>query len=247
MSLTDGAPRVLLTRAPEDATGLTHAFGRMGLETVLVPLLERAWRPEAVLAAVAEHPTPDVIFVTSGTAAQILGTLVPSAWEGARWVAVGPSTAARLQRLGWKVDFVPKRATALGLVEGLSDLDGATVIYPKADLADPATSDALRARGATVVDVVAYENRCPQDAAEALAAALPVMATPVMSGSAAQRLAELVPAERWPELGRIVAIGPSTARVAQGVGLPVYAVASPHTAAGIVAQTARALGIRLSP
>ncbi len=247
MSLTDGAPRVLLTRASEDATGLTHAFGRMGVETVLVPLLERAWFPEDVLSAVAEHPQPDVVFVTSGTAAQILGTLVPSAWEGARWVAVGPTTASRLQRLGWKVDFVPKRSTALDLVQGLSDLDGATVIYPRADLADPATSEALRARGANVVDVIAYENRCPEGAVEALAAALPVMATPLMSGSAALRLAERVPRKRWPELGRIVAIGPSTARVAQGAGLPVYAVASPHTAAGIVAQTARALGIRLSP
>ncbi len=240
-------PRVLLTRAAEDAAGLTHAFGRMGLHSVLVPLLERAWDAEAVLAAVAAHPEPDVVFVTSGTTAQILGALVPTAWSKARWVAVGPSTAARLEHLGFRVDFVPDQATAMNLAASLANLDGAIVVYPKADLADPGTSDALRAKGAAVIDVIAYRNRMPDGAAEALLAALPVHSTPVMSGSAAQRLAELVPRERWGELGRIVAIGPSTARVAREAGLPVYAVATPHTAAGLVAETARALGIRLSP
>jgi uroporphyrinogen-III synthase len=135
----------------------------------------------------------------------------------------------------------------MDLAAGLEGLAGTTVVYPRADLADPATSEALRARGATVIDVVAYRNRCPERAPVDLVAALPVHATPLMSGSAARRIAEHVPKERWGELGRIVAIGPSTARVAQSLGLPVYAVASPHTAAGMVAQTARALGIRLSP
>ncbi len=247
MSLEEEGPRVLVTRAAEDAAGLAHAFGRMGLHAVLVPLLERAWDPAAVLAAVASHPTPDVVFVTSGTAAQILGALVPTAWSDARWVAVGPATAARLEGLGFRVDYVPKRATAMDLARGLDGLDGSTVIYPKADLADPATSLALRARGAHVVDVIAYRNGCPDRAAADLLAALPVHATPIMSGSAARRLAEHIPQERWGELGRIVAIGPTAARVAQSMGLSVYAVASPHTAAGMVAQTARALGMRLAP
>ena len=235
--------RVLITRAAEDAAALTQAFGRLGLEPVLVPLLARQWDAEAVLSAVDATPSPDVVFVTSATTARILGALVPTRWSAARWVAVGPSTAAVLQNLGFTVDHVPPEATAASLVSTLPHLEGSTVVYPKADLADPATSDDLRARGAHVIDVVAYRNLCPPDAGPRLLEALPVAATPLMSGSAARRIGALVPAEQRDGLGRILAIGPSTARAAQEAGLRVYAVAHPHTAGGLVRETARALGL----
>jgi uroporphyrinogen-III synthase len=235
--------KVLITRTADDAAGVTQAFARIGLEPVLVPLLERKWDVDAVLAAVAAHPSPDVVFVTSGPSAQILATAVPTAWSAARWVAVCPSTQARLVQLGFRVDQVAPETTAASLVQALENVQGALIVYPKADLADPETSEALRARGAVVVDITAYRNVCPDDAEAKLLHALPVSATPIFSGSAAERLAELIPPSRYPELGRIIAIGPTAARVAQRAGLTVYAVAHTHTAAGVVSETARALGL----
>ena len=130
---------------------------------------------------------------------------------------------------------MPTRSTASDLVRTLGDLTGQRVAYPRGDLASPATTNALVAAGADVVDVVAYANVPPRQYATRLKAALPVAATTLMSGSAAQRLSTaLEPTERE-RLGPIVCIGPTTARVAREVGLEVAAVARPHSVAGLVA------------
>lgn len=233
--------RVLITRAAEDAPPLAHALHRMGLHPVQVPLLERVWDLAAVQALAAEVPAPDVVMVTSAVTADILATARPDAWPHAHWAAVGPSTRARLEGLGLPCHVAPSKATAHDLVHALGDLMGRTVVYPRADLASPSTRHALEAAGATVHEAVAYRNRQPDGAGEALLACLPVDATPLLSGSAARRIAQLVPPARRSALGAIVAIGPSTAAVAREVGLHVAAEAQPHTLAGILQALMTAL------
>lgn len=229
------APRVLVTRAAEDAPALAGALATAGLEPVVVPLLERRWRPDAVADAATAHPRASVVFVTSAVAADVVAVGAPGAWRSARWAAVGPATATRLRELGFPASVVPERATADDLVRALGDLTGEVVVYPRADLAPAATVEALRASGAMVVDVVAYENAAPPGYEARLRAVLPVEATTLMSGSAAERLAEAVPPEDRGRLGEIVCVGPSTAQVARDRGLSVAAVAEPHTVSGVVA------------
>ena len=227
-------PRVLVTRAVEDAAALAAPLTRLGFEPVLVPLVERLWDVTAVLATAERHPQVDVVFVSSATTADVIATAAPQRWGGARWVAVGPTTAARLQALGLPCHGVAPKATAADLAASLGDLTGKTVLYPKADLADPGTTSQLQAAGAAVIDVIAYRNQAPAGAASALLAALPVAATRLMSGSAAERLASVVPAHARQGLGAIIAIGPSTARTCSAVGLPVARVATQHSGAGVV-------------
>jgi uroporphyrinogen-III synthase len=203
--------------------------------------LARRWDLAAVTSLVEACPQPDIVLVTSSVTAAIVAAAAPRAWPDARWAAVGPSTARRLEELGLPCHVVPERATAADLVHALGDVAGRTVVYPHADLAHPRTRDELGERGAEVHTAVAYRNELPDGAGKALLDALPVHATPVLSGSAAQRLAELVPAERHGELGAIVAIGPSTEAVARSVGLPVARVASPHTLGGVLQALAKAL------
>lgn len=232
--MEDALPRVLVTRPAEDAPALATVLGRAGYQPILVPLLERRWFVDAVADAVTEHHAVDWVLVTSGTSADVIATAAPNAWRHARWAAVGPATAARLAPLGITPDVVPSRSTAADLVRALGDLTGLRVAYPRGDLASPATSNALEAAGAEVIDVVAYANVAPRRHATRLRAALPVQATTLMSGSAAQRLSTaLEPAERS-QLGPIVCIGPTTARVARTAGLVVDAVARPHSLAGLV-------------
>jgi len=233
-------PRVLVTRPAEDASGLAHALSRSGFEPVLVPLLMRRWCVERVAEVAEAHPEVDWVVVTSGTAAQILATAAPNRWPDARWAAVGPSTAAKMQQIGFPVHVVPARHTAADLVDELGDLTGRTVLYPRADLASVATRDALRESGATLIDVVAYENLPPEGHVARLRTALPVAATTLLSGSAAERLAEALPgdADRR-RAGRIVCLGPSTAQVAHRLGLEVAAVARPHTMSGLLDALSR--------
>lgn len=234
-------PRVLVTRALPDAPPVARALIDGGMEPVLVPMLERRFCPEAVADAARVNSKVDVVFVTSPAAAEALAIGAPSAWRDATWAAVGPSTERRLKVLGYRVSVVPPRATALDLVAALGDLSGQVVAWPRGDLASENTSAGLLGSGATIVDVVAYENVAPHGIVARLAAALPVAATTLMSGSAAERLVAALDPGRLQDLGKIVCIGPSTAEVAGKLGLPVDAVASPHTMTGVIEATRRLL------
>ncbi|MBX2797425.1 MAG: uroporphyrinogen-III synthase [Myxococcales bacterium] len=228
------APRVLVTRPAEDAPSLASALSRSGYVPVVVPLLERHWHVDAVMEAASTHPEASWVIVTSGTAAQILATAAPGAWTTARWAAVGQTTAHRLKQLGMRVDLVPERATAADLVRALGDVTGLRIVYPRADLASPATTTSLRQAGAEVLDVVAYDNVAPPGHARRLLRELPVRATTLLSASAARRLAAAVPTADRSDLGQVVCIGPSTARAAHAEGLRVDAVADPHSVAGLL-------------
>jgi uroporphyrinogen-III synthase len=231
--------RVIVTRAAEDAPVLAHALALAGFEPVVVPLLERRWAPLAVADLAASQPAGDWVVITSATAAEVVAAGAPNAWRGARWAAVGPSTADRLATLGYRAVRVPDKATAQDLIAAMGDLTGQVVIYPRADLAPGSTVAGLRAAGAEVVEVVAYENAAPPGYAQRLRRTLPVEATTLLSGSAVDRVVEVLAGEQRRQLGKIVVIGPSTARVAKARGLFVHAVADPHTVAGVVAALQR--------
>jgi uroporphyrinogen III methyltransferase/synthase len=230
--------RVLVTRALQDAASLTHALVELGHEPVLVPLIEVTFQIDALAALAAAVPGPDWVLVTSGVGADAIAVSCPSAWRRARWAAVGPATAHRLRERGLPVTVVPERFTAMALIAALGDLAGQVLIMPRGDLAPAEPVLQLRAAGATVHDVVCYANSEPPNTARDVLASLPVHATTLFSGSAAERLAAAVPAERRAELGRVVVVGPSTAETCARVGLHVHAVADQHTVAGVV----RAIG-----
>ncbi|MEQ1571051.1 MAG: uroporphyrinogen-III synthase [Myxococcota bacterium] len=236
-----GGPRVLVTRAAEDAPALVHALALAGFEPVLAPLIERRWAPLALAEVARAHPKADWVLITSATAADVIAAGAPSAWRDARWAAVGPASAGRLLELGIRCTSIPEKATAHDLVVSLGDLTGQTVIYPRADLATPVAADGLRLAGASVVDVVAYENVAPTGFGARLRSQLPVAATTVLSGSAAERLALAVPPEARDGLGKVVVIGPSAARVATERGLAVDVMADPHTVPGVVDAVLRLL------
>lgn len=225
--------RVLVTRAAEEALAFCHAIEAAGHEPVRVPLLERVWEVDAVIEFAARNPHADWVVVTSAAAAEVLAAAAPRAWPNARLAAVGPATARELASLGRSPHLVPSEHTAAALVAAMPDLTGRIVVHPRGDLNPPDLVDALRARGADVREVLAYRNRAPVGHVDRLRAVLPVDATPLLSGSAATRLAEAL-GGGFDRLGQVIAIGPSTARTAREAGLPVHRVAEPHTQAGVM-------------
>ena len=234
--MTPGAsqPRVLVTRALEDAAVLSSLLATRGLFPVQVPAILRVWNVDGVAQLARDAPHADDVLVTSVVTAQILAAAAPGAWPHARFCAVGPTTARALDGLGYAVDVTPRTATATALVDALGDLSGRTVVWPRSELSQSGLRDALDRAGATVHEVVAYSNAEPPHFAAQLSRALPVEVTTLLSGSAARRVARAIaPDERW-KLGKIAVIGPSTRAVAEASGLTVHCEASPHTAEGLV-------------
>ena len=227
-------PRVLVTRATEDAPALSHALSDAGFQPVEAPAIERVWDLDAVIALANGAVDADVLVVTSGTVADVVAAAVPQAWPNARFAAVGPATAARLEAHGFSVDIVPTRSTAQDLIDALGDIRGLKVAWPHGDLAPTSTVDALRTAGAEVSACVAYRNLEPTTFGERLNQAIPVDATTLLSGSAVRRVVSHVGlADRW-KLGRVVVIGPSTHAVAIAEGLDAHAMANPHSVVGLV-------------
>ncbi|MBW1880916.1 MAG: uroporphyrinogen-III synthase [Deltaproteobacteria bacterium] len=233
--------RVLVTRSAETAGALSEPLRSAGFEPVEVPLIRLEPVPGAVAAAAAERRF-DGLVLTSAAAAEASAGVVAEGWPPPLVAAVGRATASRARAVGLPVSLVPPRATGLDLGAALGALPGQVLLYPRAAEVTPGTVERLRATGAEVVEVVAYRNVAPEGLPEHLAAAWPVDAVTLLSGSAARRMAEATRAAGITVDIPVVVIGPSTAEVAREVGLAVSAIAEPHSVEGVVRGVVRCLG-----
>lgn len=164
-----------------------------------------------------------------------------------RWAAVGPATAAALEAEGVRVERVPAAGTGVALAGLLGDLTGVRVLLPRARIAGADLPAALRARGARVDDVAAYETVIgPERSRAPLATALDegLEAAVFTSGSTVEGFFRLAAAPRR-ALAEIpaVCIGISTARALADAGFEPAAVAeepSPRAIVEALERTAHA-------
>ncbi|HVM11813.1 MAG TPA: uroporphyrinogen-III synthase, partial [Actinomycetota bacterium] len=158
----------------------------------------------------------------------------------ARVAAVGKATEHALTTWGATVDLVPRVFTTDALGRAFPRGEG-RVLLPRADIAPPDLEDTLRQRGWEPVRVDAYRTRpaasLPEEACRALEDGA-VDAVTFTSASTVDGFVHAAGALRGP---RVACIGPVTARRARERGLPVHAVARPHTAEGLVEAVVRAL------
>lgn len=234
--------RVLVPRGGEWAKKVADLLAPHGATTVAVPLIEFAPPHDlAPLNAALDRLALgryDWLAVTSATTVSSLAArvaarrMVPASPDpgealaavigATRVAAVGPATAATLQRSGIDVALVPSTHSAAGLVEAAPAGPG-RVLVPHSDLADATLADGLRARGFEVDEVVAYRTVAGPPAAPSVRTELAdgrIHAVLLSSPSTVTQLLELVGA---PPAGTVVAcIGPRTARAAEAAGLTVH-------------------------
>ena len=112
-------------------------------------------------------------------------------------------------------------------------------------------AEAFGEAGARVVEVAAYESRCPEHIPEAAASALAsgeVAAISFSSGKTGTHTAQLLEARFGPDWRpllastQIISIGPQTSQRCQEVMGRVDAEATPHDIAGLVQACVQALG-----
>jgi porphobilinogen synthase len=179
----------------------------------------------------------DWVVVTSAAGVEAL----PAIASGPRWAAVGESTAGMLRARGATVDLVPSEANGAALADALPDPAGKRVLLVRASHADPDLPAGLRARGAVVEEVTAYETvEGPAESTGMLRDALgdpDVAAVVFASGSAVRGFVKLGGGTALPA----ITIGPRTSLVARNQGFQVIAEAAAPGVAELAATVARVI------
>jgi uroporphyrinogen III methyltransferase/synthase len=248
--------RVLVARAAHQAEATAALLRARGADPVELPLLSMVDAPDpaAVDAAVLAAGRYDLVAFTSENGVRVFfdaaGRLGRDArvLGGARVAAIGDGTAVALARHGICADVVPEvfRGEALAAA-CIADLEkhrggvaGARVLLPRAAVARDVFPETLRAAGATVDVVAAYETRAlGSEQAAAISGAIDTGAVDVVlltSSSMAAAFADAL-GERAVELAgktTIASIGPITTDTATARGLSVAVTATTSTLPGLV-------------
>ena len=166
--------------------------------------------------------------------------------------AVGRKTAARLVELGATADFVPPQFVADSLIEHFPVSGwGLRLLIPRVQSGGRTVlAEAFAEAGARVVEVAAYESRCPEALPAHAARALEegaIDAITFSSGKTVLHTAQLLEqhfGDGWRDLlgpVQVVSIGPQTSQSCQAVLGRVDQEATPHDLEGLVVACAAAL------
>lgn len=237
---------VVVTRARAQASGLGDRLRSLGADVVELPVI----RIEPVTGG------PDIarlldriggyrmLVLTSVNGVDALvarladaGRDVRAIHPDARIVAIGPATADRLRAHGLRVDVVPERFVAEGLLEALRDTDvaGVPVLVARAREARPLLVDALRGRGADVDEVPLYDTVADDPGEDERRRAVAADWVTFTASSTVRNYRRLLGDAAVAGDGpRTVSIGPITSETLREEGLRVDVEAAEHTIPGLV-------------
>jgi uroporphyrinogen-III synthase len=241
--------RILVTRAAHQAGKLSEGLRAVGADPVEVPVLEI--RPPASYdpldAALRQLNTYEWLILTSANAVHALVErtaacgIVLNTEANPQIAAVGKATAEAARHAGFTVTLTPKEYVAESLIESFAGLaSGQRILLARAAIARDLIPDTLRATGAIVDVVDAYQNAIPHDAPNKLRSALAsrIDAATFTSSSSVTHLAEVARAATiaFPFAGVIaISIGPITSATLREHGWPPAAEADPHDISGLIA------------
>jgi uroporphyrinogen-III synthase len=246
--------RILVTRAAHQAGKLSEGLRAAGFEPVEVPVLEI--RPpvsfDPLDEALLKLDTYDWLIFTSGNAVHSVVERAAAcgivfAGRVPKVAAVGKATAEAARQAGFAVALTPKEYVAESLIEALaSEVSESRVLLGRAAVARDLIPDSLRAVGAIVDVVDAYQNAIPDNAPEELRAALAsgVDAATFTSSSSATHLADVAHAAgiAFPFTAvTAISIGPITSATLRELGWPPAMEANPHDIPGLIAAVRDAL------
>ncbi len=237
--------RVVVTRARAQASELSGRLRSLGARPLEVPTI--AIGPAADGGAGLARAAGDleagayrwVVFTSANAVDPFLDHLHDArSFGGARIAAIGPGTAAALERWRLRPDLVPERFVAEGLLE-VFPAGGGRVLLPRAAVARDALPAGLAARGWDVDVVEAYRTELQPAGREAHEAAASAHAVTFTASSTVEGYV----AAALPVPPVVACIGPVTAATARRLGLDVTVEASPHTLEGLTAALAEVLAV----
>ena len=232
---------VLITRPSHLALQTASLFADNGARVVLYPLLDISPLPFDL----PDVSAFDLFIFTSQNAVPLFMNKMLAANLDARSFnksgiyCIGPRTRDALLAYGIRADGMAGEYRAEGIVEMFreTDLSGKRVCLPRARGARGYLVDALRERGANVLEIPVYETVLPEEASkEGFLSALAEADTVVFTSPSGIRHAiELLGDEQdLLRSKRLAAIGPVTAAAMQRLGVPAQVTAGEYTDEGII-------------
>lgn len=234
---------ILVTGSEDRVPVLSKALTREGASVIRLPTVRIV--PPADFApldaALREWSSWDWVVFTSAhgvdaTAARARQIHVSLRDTRGRIAAVGPVTRAALQRNGLPADVMPPEYLTEEIVKVMGDVTGKRVLLPRSRISRQALPEALRARGAQVVQVNAYDA-VPAARARRGVGTSPIDCVVFTSPSSAENLTALISEKEFAKLLKrtpAAAIGPVTAEAVRQLGFRVTIVAKEHTIDGLV-------------
>jgi uroporphyrinogen-III synthase len=242
--------RILVTRALRQAPALAKLLEERGATAISVPSIEivppQSFQP--LDKALKKIQSYDWLVLTSTNAVDAMRKRMDRVdvdsglMRHLQICAIGPATRDEIERqLGLKVAVVPEQYVAESVVKVLKNkVQGRQVLLVRAKVARDVIPKELRALGAEVEVVEAYETVIPVNSATKLADALAndrPDAITFTSSSTAKNFVALLPKNQSPKelLNGITlaSIGPVTSATLREVGLWVDVEAKEYTMAGL--------------
>jgi len=244
--------RIAITRPREQADALARQLEALGARVTLLAAIRIAPIEDSAPldAAIAQLGSYDwLVFTSVNGVAAFTERLAATdhTWDGrglAQVAAIGPATAAALERAGVPVALMPDEYVAEGILDGLGMVAGQRLLLARADIARRTLAEGLRLRGAEVDEVAAYRT-IPQPVAPELIERIlgdergeRVDAITFTSSSTALGLLQGLtatgrkPAEALRGVA-LAAIGPITAATLREHGLEPAVVAREYTIPGL--------------
>ncbi|MBJ7609613.1 MAG: uroporphyrinogen-III synthase [Candidatus Dormibacteraeota bacterium] len=249
---------VLVTRGVGKGDRLGELLEAMGAAVVRVPLIEtRLLSGAASLAGavvrLADGEGQPWLVLTSETAVQVLLDDLGDAatLDGIAVAVVGPVTEAALRDRGVAPALVASGQTAESLASELvgRGMGGARALVVAAAGGREVVSRALRAAGAGVEVIEAYQSVLPEGAIDRLLVALtatPPDAVTFTSGSTVANFSVGIRGKAPPPCTALC-IGPVTSRAARRAGWAAVVTAGEHTAQGLVEAAVQTLRAQALP
>jgi uroporphyrinogen-III synthase len=186
---------------------------------------------------------------------QEIGQCLAKRPTGVKLAAVGRKTAALLEQLGAPADFVPPEFVADSLLEHFPvGVWGQRILLPRVQSGGRSIlAEAFGEAGARVVEVAAYESRCPSHIPDATKEAIKSGNVDAICFSSAKTVCHsksLLQKEygnAWQALLApisVISIGPQTSRACWDLLGRVDAEADPHHLEGLVSACQMALSSR---
>jgi hydroxymethylbilane synthase len=242
--------RVLVTRSRSQAGVLSEKIKALGGETWECPVIEIVPPADCTPLdkAITDLEAYDWLVFTSVNGVKFFMARMDSRQKGRgslaklRIVAIGPRTREEIEGYGLFCEFTPQEYVAEAVIEqlGRRQIKGQKILLPRADIARRVLPEALRAMGAEVDEVTAYQTVTAAGDAQELRKMLQEKRLQVLtftSSSTVRNFVQMIGAANIPALtaGTVVAcIGPVTADTAGELGLPVTVQAADYTVDGLV-------------
>ncbi len=226
---------VAVTRAREQASGLAARLGELGAAVVQAPAI----RIVPLRPAIPDLRRYDLVCLTSPNGVRLLfeamagAGLDARALAGMRVAAIGPGTAAALERGGVIADVVPERFVAEGLVEALAEIPVTRALIARAASARDVLPDALRERGAEVDVLALYETVAEQLTEDELAA---VAGADYITFTSSSTVTFFLDSAGRSAIGaaKLLSIGPVTSETLRSHGLEPQLEAARHDIDGVI-------------